>query len=71
VFPLFYRSLLYAAHTRRGRRLLLLGAVNAFRLARSAQARRAYAGAWRIASNPRPRKAAGKAVRSAGRRVKR
>jgi hypothetical protein len=70
MFPLLFRSLLFAAHSRRGRRLMFLGARRAAHLARSAQARRAYARAWRIASDPRPRRAAVVAVRSAAARVR-
>ena len=69
MFPLLFRSLLFAAHSRRGRRLIVLGARRAAHLARSSQARRAYARAWRIASDPRPRKTAVQVVRSAAARV--
>jgi hypothetical protein len=72
VFPLLFKALPLALKTKRGRRLLFLGALHAVRLARSDRARRAYAEAWRIASHPRTRTAAGKAgaaVRSAARRV--
>ncbi len=69
MIPLLFRALMLAAHTRRGRRLMFLGARHATRLARSPQARRAYARAWRIASDPRPRRAAVKFGRSAATRV--
>jgi len=68
VIPVFLAAARYAVRTRRGRRLLLLGATHAVRLARSPQARHAYARAWEIAADPRPRKAARDAVRSAARR---
>ena len=62
VFPLLFKVVLFAVKTKRGRRLLFLGGRHAARLARSDQARRAYAQAWRIALHPRTRKAAGKAA---------
>jgi hypothetical protein len=63
---LLFRMLLFAAKSRRGRRFLMLGALSTIRLARSPRARAAYFQAWRIATNPRPRKAAVKLARSAG-----
>jgi len=71
VIPVFFAAARYAVKTKRGRRLLLVGAVHAVRLARSPQARHAYVRAWEIAADPRPRRAARRAVRSATRRVKR
>ncbi|HUK43957.1 MAG TPA: hypothetical protein VLV28_01555 [Gaiellaceae bacterium] len=71
MFLVLVDALLYVARTKRGRRLLLFGGLGVVRLVRSAQARRAYAEAWRLASHPAPRRAAGKAARNAARRVKR
>lgn len=71
MIPVFVATARYAVRTRRGRRLLLLGATHAVRLARSPQARHAYARAWEVAADPRHRQAAQRAVRSAARRVKR
>jgi len=71
VFPVMLAAARYAIRTRRGRRLLLLGATHAVRLARSQQARHAYGRAWEIAADPRHRRAASSAVRSAARRVRR
>ncbi len=63
---LLFRMLLFAAKSKRGRRLLMLGALSAMRLARNPRARAAYIKAWRIATDPRHRKTAVKLVRSAG-----
>jgi hypothetical protein len=71
VFGIVFDVMLFGLKTKRGRRLAVLGGVGAMRLARSPQARQAYERAWAIAADPRPRAAAGKAVRSAARRVKR
>ncbi|HEX4518864.1 MAG TPA: hypothetical protein VH063_04700 [Gaiellaceae bacterium] len=71
MFTIAYRLLFFAARSRRGRRLLVLGALSAMRLARNPRARMAYAQAWRIATNPRTRKQAGTLVRSAASRVRR
>jgi hypothetical protein len=68
---LLFRMLLFAAKSRRGRRLLILGALSAIRLIRNPRARHAYIQAWRIASDPRRRKAAVKVVRSSGRKTRR
>ncbi len=71
VFALLTNLLLFAARSRRGRRLLFVGALSTMRLLRSPLARRAYAAAWAAASDPRPRRATGRVVRSAAGRVKR
>jgi hypothetical protein len=71
VFGIVVDVMLFGLKTKRGRRLVVLGGLGAMRLARSPQARRAYERAWAIAAHPRPRAAAGKAVRSAAGRVKR
>jgi hypothetical protein len=71
VFTIFFRVLLFAAKSRRGRRLLLLGALSAMRLVRSRRARMAYAQAWRIATDARARKQAGTLVRFAASRTRR
>ena len=71
MIPVFFAAARYAIRTRRGRLLLLLGATHAVRLARSPQARHAYGRAWEVAADPRHRRAARNAVRSAARRVKR
>ena len=71
MFVLLSKILLLVARSRQGRRMLFLVALGIVRLVRSPPARRAYATAWRTASDPRPRKAAGSAVRSAGRRARR
>ncbi len=71
MFGIVFDVLLFGLKTKRGRRLLVLGGAGAMRLARSPQARGAYERAWAIAADPRPRAAAGKAVRSAAGRVKR
>jgi hypothetical protein len=63
---LLFRMLLFAAKSKRGRRLLMLGALSAMRLVRNPRARAAYIKAWRIATDPRHRKTAVKLVRSAG-----
>jgi hypothetical protein len=71
VFPLLFRVLLFAARSKRGRRLLVLGALSGMRLVRSPTARMAYVNVWRIATDPRSRKQAGAVVRTAARRKRR
>jgi hypothetical protein len=68
---LIFRVLLFASKSRRGRRLLMLGALSAMRLVRSPRARAAYFQAWRIATDPKHRKAAMKLARSAGSKTRR
>jgi hypothetical protein len=63
VLKLVYTLFLLTARTRRGRRLLVLGAMSAFRAARSTRARETYRGARRLAGNARPRNAARRVVR--------
>jgi hypothetical protein len=67
---MLFKTILFAARTKRGRRLLFLGALHVVQLAQSPQARRAYAQAAKIASDPRPRAAARTAARAAGGRLK-
>ena len=71
MFGIVFDVLLFGLKTKRGRRVIVLGALGATRVARSPQARLAYERAWAVAADPRPRAAAGKAVRIAARRVKR
>jgi hypothetical protein len=71
VFSIVFKGLRIAARDRRGRRLLFLGAVHGVRLANSDRARLAYAQAWRIMSDPRPRRVAASTARTAAERVKR
>jgi hypothetical protein len=65
------KVLLVAMRTKRGRELLLAGATGAIELARSERARRLYARAWVVASDPRPRQKAAGLVRDAAGRVRR
>jgi hypothetical protein len=66
VASLVLAAVRYGIRTKRGGRLLLLGALHSFRVARSRRARRAYLQAWRIAAHP-----ARRAVRTTAVRVKR
>jgi hypothetical protein len=65
------KVLLVALRTKRGRELLLTGGTGAIELARSERARRLYARAWTVASDPRPREKAAGLVRDAAGRVRR
>ena len=68
VVPWLAKALLLALKTKRGRELLLAGAMGAAELARSDRARAAYARAWEAAADPRRRqRAAGLARRAADR----
>jgi len=69
--PWILRGLLLAAKSKRGRELLLAGALAAVELAQSDQARKLYAKAGEAARDPRARELAAEAVRKAAQRVKR
>jgi len=68
--PWLARALLLALKTKRGRELLFAGAIAAVELAQSERARELYAKAREVATDPRPRQAAGDAVRKATRHLK-
>ena len=70
-FPFLLKSALWVVTSKRGRRLATVGALGARRAAQSRRARAAYARGWRIASDPRPRRAAGKVMKSTVSRVRR
>lgn len=65
------KGLLVALKSRRGRRLLFLGLTGAIELARSERARVAYARAWTVATDQRPRRKAAAMARSVGTKLKR
>jgi hypothetical protein len=65
------KGLMVALKSRQGRRLLFLGLTGAIKLAQSERARTAYAHAWRIATDQRPRRTATAAVKRVGSKVKR
>jgi len=69
--PWLAKALLLALKTKRGRELLLTGAVGAFELARSARAREVYDRIWTAAADPRPRRRAVGLLRSMASRSKR
>jgi hypothetical protein len=65
------KGLLVAMKSRRGRRLVFLGVTGAVKLAQSERARVAYARAWSVATDERPRRKARAAARRVGAKVKR
>jgi NADPH:quinone reductase-like Zn-dependent oxidoreductase len=65
------KVLFVALKTKRGRELLLAGGTGAVEIARSERARRMYARAWGVASDPRPRQKAAGLLRDAADRVRR
>jgi hypothetical protein len=65
------KGLLVALKSRRGRRLLFLGVTGAIKLVRSERARVAYAGALKVAMDPRPRRTATATARRLGAKLKR
>ena len=68
--PWLAKALLLALKTKRGRELLLTGAVGAIELARSDRARRLYAEAWDAAAVPRRSRKAADLIRGAAGRVR-
>jgi hypothetical protein len=69
--PWRVKALLLALKTKRGRELLFAGGLGAVEIARSKRARRFYAGAWEVATDPRPRRNAARLAREAADRFKR
>jgi hypothetical protein len=65
------KGLLVALKSRQGRRLLFLGVTGAMKLARSERARAAYARAWGVATDQRPRRTATAMARRVGAKIKR
>lgn len=62
--PWLFKALLVAAKSKRGRELLFAGALGAYELARSKEARRAYAKVREVATDPALRDAVSGAVAS-------
>ena len=69
--PWLAKALLFALKTKRGRELLFAGGIGVIEIARSAQARKVYAKAWQMASDPRPRQQAARLVRNAAAKLNR
>ena len=68
--PWLIKGVLLAAKSRLGRELLFAGALGAVEVARSARARRLAAATWKLAADPRPRRAATGLARRVAARVK-
>jgi hypothetical protein len=57
--PWLAKALLLALKTKRGRALLFAGGMGAIDIARSKRARELYGRAWKVTTDPRPRRKAG------------